>query len=268
MRNILAFVFILCFLGLIAPTSSRVHCKRCLKVLNSDIKTAAKKSLTAVVQAGLDLTKIRDQFGQEQASLETNLKKARELTKLINEKIKKAVKETAEILEEATKRAKEKMQEVTAASNALGDIEEKVGVKKVQDKAKKIRNHIAKKDDAGVQNKLQKLVLDENGVIATLDAAKILAKAKVDAKEKNMKQAEAIVRNDVQKIKSDMSSAEKQLDKEQQVELEDEKEARSKIQEAVKHNQIAINKAKGFLKSIEEGLQKFHSDIKEVPINL
>jgi F0F1-type ATP synthase membrane subunit b/b' len=69
--------------------------------------------MTAVVQAGIDLTKIRDQFGQEQANLETNLKKAKDLSKMINEKIKKAVKETAEILEEATKKAKEKMEEVT-----------------------------------------------------------------------------------------------------------------------------------------------------------
>ena len=68
--------------------------------------------MTAVVQAGLDLSKIRDQFGQEQVNLETNLKKARELTKLINEKIKKAVKDTEGILEDATKKAKEKMEEV------------------------------------------------------------------------------------------------------------------------------------------------------------
>lgn len=148
----------------------------------------------------------------------------------------------------------------------MGDIEEKVGVNRTQDKAKKIRDQIAKKH--GVQSKLQKLVLNENGVIATLNAAKILAKAKVDAKEKNIKQKEAVVRDDVQKLKSDMSFAENQLNDEQQVELEDEREARSKIQEAVKHNKIAINKAKGFLKSIEEGIQKFHSDIKEVPIDL
>ena len=148
----------------------------------------------------------------------------------------------------------------------MGDIEERVGVKKIQDKAKKIRDKISKKH--GPQSTLAKLVLNENGVIAALDAAKILAKAKVDAKEKNIKQKEAIVRDDVQKLKSDMSSAEKQLDEEQQVELEDEKEARSKIQEAVKHNQMAIDKAKSFLKSIEEGIQKFHSDITKVPIDL
>jgi deoxycytidine triphosphate deaminase len=148
----------------------------------------------------------------------------------------------------------------------LGDIEEKVGGKKIQDKAKHIRAQIA--NSHAVKTKLQKQVMNENGLIATLDAAKILAKAKVEEKEKDVERKQAVVKSDVEKLKNDMSSAEKQLDEEQEVELQDEKEARSKILEAVKHNQNAIAKAKGFLTSIEEGIQQFHKDIEQIPLDL
>ncbi|KXJ18715.1 myosin heavy chain, cardiac muscle isoform [Exaiptasia diaphana] len=240
-------------------------CKNCFKVLNTDIKNAAKKSMTAVAQAGMDLTQMRIQFADQQFNLEANLKKAKEMSENIKSKIQNKIKEIMKNFEKMTQDTKEKLAEVAAASDALGELEKKVGTKEVKDKAKKIRNDMAKGQQA--KSNLAKQVLNENGVIAKLDAAKILAKDKVLKAAKALDKKKATVRDDIARLESDMSSAEDQLKNEEDQEMESEREARSKIQEAVKHNKAAINKAKLFLLSVEKGIEKFNNDIKEVPLS-
>ncbi|KAK3740338.1 hypothetical protein QZH41_009418 [Actinostola sp. cb2023] len=220
--------------------------------------------MTAVVQAGMDLTKMRDEFADQQNNLEANLKKARVMSTLIQDKIKTAVKRIADILAIATKEAYAEMEKVTKASDELGDLEKSVGTKKVQDKAKEIRTNITKGQP--MDSNIQKDVINENGVIATLDAAKILAKEKVIQKQKLIEEKKAAVRSDITKLENDMASAENRMNKEQQLELEDEMEARSKIQQAVEHNSAALSRAKEFLFSVEEGIKKFHEDIKGIPL--
>lgn len=140
-------------------------------------------------------------------------------------------------------------------------MEKKVDTKAVKDKAKKIRTSIAKGQP--IKSTVAKQVLNENGVIAKLDAAKILAKARVQKAAKELEKKKATVRDDIARIETSMSTAENQMKNEEDQEIESEREARSKIQEAVKHNKAALQKTKQFLLSVEKGIEKFHEDIKD-----
>ena len=77
-----------------------------------DIKTTARTGMNAVMMAAHGLSKIKDEIGSEQKSLESNLKAARKMTAIINQKIGGAVTETMKILDDATAKAKAKLNSV------------------------------------------------------------------------------------------------------------------------------------------------------------
>ncbi|XP_032224808.2 cilia- and flagella-associated protein 57 [Nematostella vectensis] len=261
MRVMLALVVILALGDVLPVQTFTVTCKRCLKVLNSDIKNAARKSMDAVVQAGAGLTRIRDEFVAEQKSLNENLQKATKMINAIDKQIKQKTKEIKEIFDDAKKKAEQKLKDIEEASSALGAIEDEVGARATEKKAKGVREHIAA--HPGHESQQEKEILDENGLITTVDAARIIAKSKAEQAEQETVRREKVVENDAKELQKNMDEEEQELKTEEEKELDDEKQARDKIQEAIKHNSEAMNKARKFLQDIEEGIEKFHQDIEK-----
>lgn len=99
--------------------------------------------MTAVAQAGIDLTQMRIQFADQQFNLEASLKKAKEMSEEIKTKITKKIGEIMDLFTEMSKKTKEKLAEV--AGTVAGNV---VSLNTIRQNCSTVRHHSTKLFDS------------------------------------------------------------------------------------------------------------------------
>ena len=90
------------------------------------------------------------------------------------------------------------------------------------------------------KNSVYKGILKQNDIITKLDGAKIIAVNKAQRKYDKVEKAGEKVVEEVEEVEREVASAENEIEHDSQIELEDEKIASRKIDEAAEVNIKAI----------------------------
>ena len=107
---------------------------------------------------------------------------------------------------------------------------------------------------------LYKQLLATNRMLTKLDGAKELAIDRAEKRFRNEEKTGSSITTEVDSLKDELYSAEKELTDETGAEMEDEREAQQKIDEAIRRNKLVSKKTAYALEAIENYLQKLQSD--------
>ena len=107
---------------------------------------------------------------------------------------------------------------------------------------------------------LYKQLLETNKMLTKLDGAKELAIYRAEKRFRNEEKTGSSITAEVDTLKDELASAEKELTDETGAEMEDEREAQQKIDEAIRRNKLVSKKTAYALGAIENYLQKLQSD--------
>ena len=145
------------------------------------------------------------------------------------------------------------------ATTALNNIEKRLGVIHTRNASRILRSRIPQfpqlKDVA-----LYKQLLKTDAILTKLDGAKELAIYRAEKRFRNEEETGSSIAEEVVSLRDELASAENELSDETDAELEDEREAQEKIEEAMQRNKLVAKKTAFALTAIENYLQKLQSD--------
>ena len=149
---------------------------------------------------------------------------------------------------------------IIGAAKALNDIEKRLDVLQTRNASNILRSRIPEylgMKDASLQ---YKQLLATNRMLTKLDGAKELAIDRAEKRFRNEEKTGSSITTEVDSLKDELYSAEKELTDETGAEMEDEREAQQKIDEAIRRNKLVSKKTAYALEAIENYLQKLQSD--------
>ena len=141
----------------------------------------------------------------------------------------------------------------------LDNIEKKLGVGHTLNASRILRSKIPYFPKMS-KVALYKQLLQTNAILTKLEGAKTLAVDRAEIGFRSEEKTGSSIEEEVDSLKQELASAEDELSAETEVELEDEREAQEKLQEAVTRNRIIAKKTALALSSIESYLEKLESD--------
>lgn len=148
---------------------------------------------------------------------------------------------------------------IIGAANALNNIEKRLDVLQTRNVSKILRSRIP--EYLGMKDaSLHKQLLATNKMLTKLDGAKELAIYRAEKRFRNEEKTGSSITTEVDSLKDELASAEKELADETGAEMEDEREAKQKIDEAIRRNKLVSKKTAYALGAIENYLQKLQSD--------
>ena len=107
---------------------------------------------------------------------------------------------------------------------------------------------------------LYKQLLATDAILTKLDGAKTLAVYRAEKRFHNEEETGSSIADEVDSLRDELASAEKELNEETEAEMEDEREAQEKLEEAMQRNKLVAKKTAFALAAIENYLQKLESD--------
>lgn len=141
----------------------------------------------------------------------------------------------------------------------MNNIEKKLGVVHTRNASRILRSRIPQfpnlKDIT-----LYKQLLATDEILTNLDEAKTLAVYRAEKRFRNEEEAGSSITQEVDSLRDELASAEKELSDETEAEMEDEREAQEKINEAMERNKLVAKKTTFALMAIENYLQKLQTD--------
>ena len=147
-------------------------------------------------------------------------------------------------------------------------LEEQVGADEIRNASKVL--HLRLPHNPSFRNNpAYRQVLKQNDIITKLDGAKIIAMDKAERKYDQVEKAGEKVSQEVGEVEEEVASAEKEIENDAEAELEDEKIAQEKLEEAAKLNVRAIRHTAKSLNRIRKLLHELENDervLKEMQI--
>lgn len=107
-------------------------------------------------------------------------------------------------------------------------------------------------------------ILDMNNMIAKMDGAKIIAESKANSTFTGRDQVEQNMADIATNVLDELTSTEEELNKDTRVEIEDEKEAEKKLEDAERRNYMVAIKSGEALKKIEGYLERLENEEKKL----
>lgn len=148
---------------------------------------------------------------------------------------------------------------IIGAAKALNDIEKRLDVLQTRNASNILRSRIP--EYLGMKDASRyKQLLATNRMLTKLDGAKELAIDRAEKRFRNEEKTGSSITTEVDSLKDELYSAEKELTDETGAEMEDEREAQQKIDEAIRRNKLVSKKTAYALEAIENYLQKLQSD--------
>lgn len=145
------------------------------------------------------------------------------------------------------------------ATTALNNIEKRLGVIHTRNASRILRSRIPQFPQLN-DVALYKQLLKTDAILTKLDGAKELAIYRAEKRFRNEEETGSSIAEEVVSLRDELASAEKELSDETDAELEDEREAQEKIEEAMQRNKLVAKKTAFALMAIENYLQKLQSD--------
>lgn len=145
------------------------------------------------------------------------------------------------------------------ATTALNNIEKRLGVIHTHNASRILRSRIPQFPQLN-DVALYKQLLKTDAILTKLDGAKELAIYRAEKRFRNEEETGSSIAEEVVSLRDELASAEKELSDETDAELEDEREAQEKIEEAMQRNKLVAKKTAFALMAIENYLQKLQSD--------
>ena len=145
----------------------------------------------------------------------------------------------------------------------MNNIEKRLGVIHTRNGSKILRSRIpeySRLKDAP----LYKQLLATNKILTKLDGVKELAIYRAEKRFRDEEKTGSSIAKEVDSLRDKLASAEGELSKETEAEIEDERKAQEKIDEAIRRNKLVVKKATFSLSAIEAYLQKLRSDEKKL----
>lgn len=141
----------------------------------------------------------------------------------------------------------------------MNNIEKRLGVIHTRNASRILRSRIPQFPQLN-DVALYKQLLKTDAILTKLDGAKELAIYRAEKRFRNEEETGSSIAEEVVSLRDELASAEKELSDETDAELEDEREAQEKIEEAMQRNKLVAKKTAFALMAIENYLQKLQSD--------
>lgn len=141
----------------------------------------------------------------------------------------------------------------------MNNIEKRLGVIHTHNASRILRSRIPQFPQLN-DVALYKQLLKTDAILTKLDGAKELAIYRAEKRFRNEEETGSSIAEEVVSLRDELASAEKELSDETDAELEDEREAQEKIEEAMQRNKLVAKKTAFALMAIENYLQKLQSD--------
>ena len=141
----------------------------------------------------------------------------------------------------------------------MNNIENKLGVVHTRNASKILRSRIPQFPHLN-DIALYKQLLATDEILTKLDGAKTLAVYRAEKRFRNEEETGSSIAQEVDSLRDELTSAEKELSDETEAEMEDEREAQEKIEEAMERNKLVAKKTAFALTAIENYLQKLQKD--------
>lgn len=141
----------------------------------------------------------------------------------------------------------------------MNNIEKRLGVVHTRNASRILRSRIPQFPNLN-DVALYKQLLATDAILTKLDGAKTLAVHRAEKRFRNEEETGSSIAEEVDSLRDELASAEKELSDETEAEMEDEREAQEKIEEAMARNKLVARKTAFALIAIENYLQKLQSD--------
>ena len=141
----------------------------------------------------------------------------------------------------------------------MNNIEKKLGVVHTRNASRILRSRIPQFPNLN-DITLYKQLLATDEILTKLDGAKTLAVYRAEKRFRNEEETGSSIEQEVDSLRDELASAEKELSDETEAEMEDEREAQEKINEAMERNKLVAKKTAFALMAIENYLQKLQKD--------
>lgn len=141
----------------------------------------------------------------------------------------------------------------------MNNIEKRLGVVHTRNASRILRSRIPQFPNLN-DVALYKQLLATDAILTKLDGAKTLAVHRAEKRFRNEEETGSSIAEEVDSLRDELASAEKELSDETEAEMEDEREAQEKIEEAMARNKLVARKTAFALMAIENYLQKLQSD--------
>lgn len=141
----------------------------------------------------------------------------------------------------------------------MNNIEKRLGVVHTRNASRILRSRIPQFPNLN-DVALYKQLLATDAILTKLDGAKTLAVYQAEKRFSNEEETGSSIAEEVDSLRDELASAEKELSDETEAEMEDEREAQEKIEEAMARNKLVARKTAFALMAIENYLQKLQSD--------
>lgn len=141
----------------------------------------------------------------------------------------------------------------------MSNIEKKLGVVHTRNASRILRSRIPQFPNLN-DITLYKQLLATDEILTKLDGAKTLAVHRAEKRFRNEEETGSSIAQEVDSLRDELASAEKELSDETEAEMEDEREAQEKINEAMERNKLVAKKTAFALMAIENYLQKLQKD--------
>ena len=141
----------------------------------------------------------------------------------------------------------------------MNNIEKKLGVVHTRNASRILRSRIPQFPNLN-DITLYKQLLATDEILTKLDGAKTLAVYRAEKRFRNEEETGSSIAQEVDSLRDELASAEKELSHETEAEMEDEREAQEKINEAMERNKLVAKKTAFALMAIENYLQKLQKD--------
>ncbi|KAK3740336.1 hypothetical protein QZH41_009416, partial [Actinostola sp. cb2023] len=231
-------------------------------ILNSDLKSKLKAMEVRVLDAhqkvSKELEEIEKHLTEKYDSLQESITRAKSLTKDMDNKINDTVLHVLKLAKMSADKAKSKLTLVQKAASALTDIEKRIGANDTRNIAKVIKSRIAELPVSKYES--YRRILAVNKIIAKMDGAKIIAESNANKTYSNRDEIEKNMTETATKVLRELSSTEKELDDDTKVEMEDEREAGRRIEDAERRNYMVALKSGETLKKIEGYLDQLEKE--------
>ena len=148
---------------------------------------------------------------------------------------------------------------IVGAATALNNIEKRLGVVHTHNASRILRSRIPQFPNLN-DVALYKQLLTTDAILTKLDGAKMLAVSRAEKRFRNEEETGSSITEEVHSLRDELATAEKELSDETEAEMEDERVAQEKLEEAMKRNKIVAKKTAFALAAIENYLEKLQSD--------
>jgi len=215
--------------------------------------------LKAERQATKELNDVRKDFRLKMEDLEEDLKMVRKLTSNVHRKVGLTVKQALAMARQAKRNATSRLFMARRAATALNNIEKRLGVVHTHNASRILRSRIPQFPNLN-DVALYKQLLTTDAILTKLDGAKMLAVSRAEKRFRNEEETGSSITKEVHSLRDELATAEKELSDETEAEMEDERVAQEKLEEAMNRNKVVAKKTAFALAAIENYLEKLQSD--------